>query len=655
MRRHVNYDIRGNTNFESVMANFNGNHCCTQCDFVNESAFLFSEHLRQHIFVSPYTCDLCNLGFQTIHGIKLHFKSNHPGLQLKFKVSESENVLNLIMDIIQQDNNNVYFMMGAETYVIFMKSDTSFWFIMIFASSDKIKIDKICLSKNMSNVVDRNVLESFSKGYIVSDKSTCIPNELRSSIRKKSSSLLDAHHEHLQNPRRDIGSYKFTGSEFLCLSCNFVTKSRDAFSDHIWKDVHGSEPGCFHRKVESCIVDGKKICALVESTLYCLVFILNGEEENMSLDDQKLEVECFDAVKLDDLNELDGGDKMGSDLINGNDQCPVGFSAKVNQSDDLLIWKNFDELHSNEPNVKKQSLDSTFDKPVAKLLISNNELQADDEETSMIKIYLPKRKKIQFNLKLPFKVGGHVPERVQNETSSTFPFGHYLTECFSKKEHFELVHDTTPFTFVCKSCNYSCLSKRLFEFHKSSCMKQSNGSNYSCPRCFGGCGSLSSLLKHVSFHLGSTLLCLYICCYCGKCFTNLDHVWSHLAEKHSGEFSTNSNALKIIRKNIDFLQNVFKCFVCGSGHYWPSEYISHMKNSHKLFSLARHLTEEFPEHDVDGKMPTITFPKHLLSCNDGDASTDKSLSDLSFETEAALDFIEDENNDVNYTVVPMEF
>ena len=649
MRRHVNFDIRGNTNFESVMANFNGNHCCTQCDFVNESDVLFGEHLRQHIFDSPYVCDLCDLGFKTIHDIKLHFKSNHPGLQLKFKVSESENVLNLIMGIIQRDNN-VYFMMGAENYAVFMKADSSFWFIIIFASSDKIKVDKICFSKNMSNIVDRNVLERFPNGYIVSDKNTCIPNDLRSSIRKKSSSLLNAHHEHLQNPKRDIGSYKFTGSEFLCLSCNFVTKSRNTFSDHIWKDVHGSESSCLHRKVESCILDGKRICALVESTLYCLVFLLNGEEENIAINDQKLEVECFNAVKPDDLNDSDRRDKTGRDLISGKGQCPVSFSVKVNQFDDLSFWKHIDELDNNEPTNQKQSLDSSFNKHVAKSLASNNEIEMDAEETSTSKIHLPKGKINQFDLKLPYALGGNLSERMQTGQSSFL----FLIECSSKKEHFELVHDTTPFTFVCKSCNYSCVSKRLFEFHKSSCLKQSDRSNYSCPRCLGSCGSLSSLLKHISFHLGSTLLCLYICCYCGKCFTDLDHIWNHLAKRHSGEYSMNSNAVKIVRKNIDFLQNVFKCFVCGSGHYWPSEYISHLKNSHKMFSLVRYLTKEFPEHDVENKMPTITFPKYLLSCEDDDVSLDKSSNDLSFETEAALDFIEDQDNDVDCSVVPMD-
>ena len=71
---------------------------------------------------------------------------------------------------------------------------------------------------------------------------------------------------------------------------------------------------------------------------------------------------------------------------------------------------------------------------------------------------------------------------------------------------------------------------------------------------------------------------------------------------------------------------------------------SHLKNSHKMFSLVRYLIKEFPKHDVESEMPTITFPMYLLSCEDDDVSLDKSSNDLSFETEAALDFIEDQDN-----------
>ena len=413
------------------------------------------------------------------------------------------------------------------------------------------------------------------------------------------SSVADDFSEQLstKKTKKVVGKYEFKFGVFMCLRHHLYTSNEEEFITHVWNDVHEAEGSQCSECPIKFFNGEEKNCKTVKSLIICLKLIAeNNSHSGIQNSDSTIQ-----SNNEDDVDKILAYEKTKDNST----ICPLD-PLKENQ---LLSVK--DVVQSTSKILSRENSEiELIRKDVGE---SEIELTGKDVGISELK---RKRKAVDYSQLKRKKTDLDFSELTKRDVEVPIV------------DEFEIIHNSDPLRVKCPKCSYTCNFGKQLSSHRVDCQKEQKEQGSGCPECGFSDSQRDVLRWHVSLHIGCRSISYYKCSYCDEDSALKSSIEKHISCEHLDKpisYDTKS-------ERVSYLENTFKCFLCGIGFVWPKFYLQHLGKKHDLCSLTKYLEEKYVS-EKDDKIPErITFPnefvKEVLPNNDIKCKN----SDINFES-----------------------
>jgi len=234
-RSHFDFEVAPDAVSDTVFKYSKGKYTCSKCPRSTTDWMSFREHIRHHIFETPYMCSKCMTLVSSVPALRIHSQKYHVGKQTDFVFSCGVREFSILLS-----------MLLPEASVVRQPVDVSF----------KVPV----------NVITRISCTSVSPAShsISLLKLLLIDNQRLDELEElKSPGVNDDRCVQKLVP----GKYEYSHGLYKCVACCYTTAREEAFACHAWKHIHGSwKSTCSHNTNNKLTTE----CAIV-SGLICML------------------------------------------------------------------------------------------------------------------------------------------------------------------------------------------------------------------------------------------------------------------------------------------------------------------------------------------------------------------------------------------------
>lgn len=209
-RSHFNYEVAPDALYDAVFRYSNQKYTCSKCPRSTIDWISFREHIRHHIFESPYRCSKCLVLISSVPALRMHFMRYHAGKNADFVFSCGVHDFNSLLTLLLPEPLTV-----RESLEICLKLPGD---ISSRTSRRSMSAESVPVYLVKELLCDKQWQDQWQDQQ----------DELSCSDRFDDPPVLNI----------IPGKYEYTYGLYKCSACCYTTSKEEAFARHAWNHVH---------------------------------------------------------------------------------------------------------------------------------------------------------------------------------------------------------------------------------------------------------------------------------------------------------------------------------------------------------------------------------------------------------------------------------